>query len=364
MTKVHLWARDEVKEGEKRTGLTPEVCKALLQSGNFTISIEKSSTRCFSDEEYSSVGCTLVPTGTWQTAPSDAYIFGLKELPDSDEPLTHTHVFFGHCFKEQKGWKELLNRFKKGGGCLLDMEFLVDEHGRRVAAFGRPAGVGGAAVGLALWCHRQIHGDSVAHPPFVPYKSEEDMLQQLSVLLKQAKEKAGRDPTFMVIGAKGRCGGGVLHVLHKLGLKATEWDMAETAQGGPFKEVLEHDVFLNTIYLTSKISPFITLESINQKADRRLRVVVDVSCDVSNPFNPIPICSVNTTLNHPTLTVPTSSGPLLEVISIDHLPTLVPVESSVSFSSQLLPSLLELPSYGPVWQRARTLFNQKAALVE
>jgi len=34
-----------------------------------------------------------------------------------------------------------------------------------------------------------------------------------------------------------------------------------------------------------------------------LSVVVDVSCDTTNPFNPIPIYTVNTTFDKPTVPV-------------------------------------------------------------
>lgn len=71
--------------------------------------------------------------GAWKfRAPADAYILGLKELDDDDESaLKHTHIYFGHCFKYQTGWKELLKRFVNGGGCLLDMEFLTNDQGIR-----------------------------------------------------------------------------------------------------------------------------------------------------------------------------------------------------------------------------------------
>jgi len=75
-------------------------------------------------------GARLVEKGSWRTAPTDFYIVGLKELPENDNsPLVHRHIFFGHCFKYQFGWKELLQRFTVGGGSLLDMEFLNDEKG-------------------------------------------------------------------------------------------------------------------------------------------------------------------------------------------------------------------------------------------
>ena len=81
-------------------------------------------------------------------------------------------------------------------------------------------------------------------------------------------------------------------------------DMAETAKGGPFQEILDVDIFVNCIYLTSKIPSFITREQIiDAGKQRRLSVVVDVSCDTTNPFNPIPIYSINTTFSNPTVPV-------------------------------------------------------------
>lgn len=80
--------------------------------------------------------------------------------------------------------------------------------------------------------------------------------------------------------------------------------MAETAKGGPFQEILDVDIFVNCIYLTSKIPSFITHEQIIAAGkDRKLSVVVDVSCDTTNPFNPIPIYNINTTFSAPTVAV-------------------------------------------------------------
>ena len=92
-------------------------------------------------------GCTLVENNSWPSAPTDIPIVGLKDLPLSKDPLPHTHLMFGHCYKQQAGWSQLLARFHKGGGTLYDYEFLTDEQGRRVAAFGYHAGFAGAAVG-------------------------------------------------------------------------------------------------------------------------------------------------------------------------------------------------------------------------
>ena len=52
----------------------------------------------------------------------------------------------------------------------------------------------------------------------------------------------------------------------------------------------------------------------------------------------------------------------MTVVSIDHLPTLLPREASEQFSSDLLPSLLQLPDRqsARVWKEAEQLYQQKA----
>jgi saccharopine dehydrogenase (NAD+, L-lysine-forming) len=64
---------------------------------------------------------------------------------------------------------------------------------------------------------------------------------------------------------------------------------------------------VNCIYLSTKIPSFVSPESIAAHGDKRqLRVVVDVSCDTTNPNNPIPIYEINTTFDKPTVDVPGS----------------------------------------------------------
>ena len=51
----------------------------------------------------------------------------------SKVPLKHVHVQFAHCYKQQRGWEKALARFSRGKGVLLDLEFLTDSSGKRVA---------------------------------------------------------------------------------------------------------------------------------------------------------------------------------------------------------------------------------------
>ena len=81
-----------------------------------------------------------------------------------------------------------------------------------------------------------------------------------------------------------------------------KWDLAETAKGGPFKEIVESDIFVNCIYLNSKIPNFVDYESLDT-SDRKLSVICDVSADTSNPNNPVPVYTISTTFNKPTVPV-------------------------------------------------------------
>ncbi|EGN93696.1 hypothetical protein SERLA73DRAFT_189423 [Serpula lacrymans var. lacrymans S7.3] len=355
-----LWLRCEKKEFERRSALTPTTAKKLIDA-DFDITVERDEQRIFADSEFEAVGCKMVENNSWPSAPTDIPILGLKELPVSKDPLSHTHIQFAHCYKRQAGWSAVLSRFLRGGGTLYDLEFLTDDSGRRVAAFGFHAGFAGAAAG-ALALAAQRRGEKLGR--LEPYENEQAMV----TAVKETLGGSGKGVKALVIGALGRCGRGAIDLFKKVGLEDEDiikWDMAETAKGGPFQEILDVDIFVNCIYLSSSIPPFLTHEQIIAGGkNRKLSVVVDVSCDTTNPFNPIPIYNVNTTFSDPT--VPVELGPdqpLLSVISIDHLPTLLPREASEQFSSDLLPSLLALRQRktARVWTEAEKLYKEKLA---
>lgn len=358
---VHFWLRHEVKPGEERVILTPSDVKKAIDAG-IEFSVERSPTRCIPDAEYEKVGCKLVESESWyKDAPADAYILGLKELPDNDDNLSRKHIFFAHCYKDQGGWEQVLSKFTRGKGLLWDLEFLVDENGRRVAAFGRAAGIVGMATGLITWCHQRL-GTEVG--PLTSWSSTAALVENVKDLIKQVQAKTGTDvtPSSLVIGALGRCGGGSVWFAEQCGLTATKWDMAETKNGGPFEQLLEVDVLVNCIYLSVKIPPFLTSDML-ARPGRKLSVMCDVSCDYPSPNNPLPIYNDGTVMTKPVLNVIPAKGDEqpFDVIAIDHLPSLIPSDSSAEFSGAILPHLLDLGSKGhgePVWARAEKLFGE------
>jgi saccharopine dehydrogenase (NAD+, L-lysine-forming) len=153
----------------------------------------------------------MVENNSWPTAPTDVAIVGLKELQKSTDPLRHAHIYFGHCYKQQAGWTSLLSRFRRGNGTLYDVEFLTHPNGRRVAAFGYYAGYAGAAVSaLALASHRR--GEKLG--PLRPYQNEDELVKAV----REQLGGGGKGVKALVIGALGRCGGGAVNLLRRIGL--------------------------------------------------------------------------------------------------------------------------------------------------
>ncbi|MFL4469102.1 saccharopine dehydrogenase [Tateyamaria armeniaca] len=345
---THLWVRAEQRDNETRVGLTPEGAGKLIAAG-IQVTVEDSPTRCLPTARYAATGAQIAGQNTWPSAPSDAIIFGLKELPEDGTPLPHRHIMFGHAFKGQPAGQRLLRRFKDGGGALYDLEYLVDADNRRVAAFGYWAGYAGAAVALKCWIAQQ---KGQVAGPVAPYPSSNHLLADLQ---SELVGTGSHRPNALIIGALGRVGTGAADLCTVMGVATTRWDMAETAHGGPFPEVLAHDIFLNCILARPGTPVFVPANATHQP--RRLSVIGDIACDPDSDFSPIKVYDRTTTWDAPALRVHTS--PVLDVTAIDNLPSMLPVESSEDYADQLLPSLQALGDLDAgVWGRAKATFDQ------
>lgn len=349
---THLWVRAEQRLNEDRVGLTPTGARALLDAG-LRVTVENSTTRAIPIDGYRDAGCEIAAENSWPNAPADAIIFGLKELPDDGTPLPHRHIMFGHAFKGQHSGKALLDRFKAGGGTLYDLEYLVDETGRRVAAFGYWAGYAGAAVTLKAWA-AQHHGQICG--PVGAYPSKDALLDELQADLNAA---GATRPTAIVIGALGRVGAGAADLCEAMGVEVTKWDMAETATGGPFPQILNQDLFLNCIFARPGTPVFVPETALD--APRKLTAIGDIACDPDSDYNPVPVYDRATTWAAPALRV--ADNPVLDVMAIDNLPSMLPAESSDDYAAQLLPSLLTLSDIGTgVWARAKAVFDDNTKI--
>ncbi|GAA3835064.1 saccharopine dehydrogenase [Nocardioides panacisoli] len=349
MQPVHVWIRSEVRNTERRAPVVPADVPTLLDAG-FEVSVEESPQRVFAIDEYAAAGATVVPEGTWTDAPRDAYVLGIKELPDDPASLCHRHIYFAHAFKGQQDAERTLERFHRGGGELLDIEYLVDENGRRVVAFGYWAGYVGAALGL-------LHLAGRLRPPLAPMAKHE-----LDAELEEVRKNGADRLLALVTGARGRSGRGAQAALLTGGVPVTRWDRQET-QDLHKQALLGHDLLVNCVVTHTPTTPFVERADLDH--ERRLRVLADVTCDVTGPTNMLPVNTEITTWEEPVRhlhdgTADHAAAPL-EVIAIDNLPSLLPREASEGFSADLTPHLLGLADEGGPsgpWRAAARAFDE------
>ncbi|WP_436969653.1 saccharopine dehydrogenase [Kitasatospora cineracea] len=344
---LQLWMRHETRPSEHRAALSPRDAGRLVGHG-VRLTVEDSPQRVFPLAEYVAAGCSTAPPGSWATdCPVEYYVLGLKELPPAPARLRHRHLMFGHAYRGQPGAPALLRRFADGGGALLDLESLVDDDGRRIAAFGRWAGYAGAT--LAVLRHR----GALTAPLTRSTRAELD-------LRLRPPHRAGDGASALVIGADGRCGAGACEALRTAGIEPTRWTGPGTGAVDR-SAVLAHDILVNAIGTAVPVAPFLTEDDLDDPG-RRLSVVCDVTCDVGTDRNALPVYDRVTDWNRPVRRLRARPRPL-DLIAIDNLPSLLAAEASRAYSAALWPHLLRLGEGSAVWDRCRREYRSALAAV-
>lgn len=317
--------RSEDKNNEHRTPLIPSDVPILLLNG-FRIFVERSLQRCFDDEEYSKCGAILIDKGSWvKFKKIDSVILGLKYIDNIDKLDHHTHIYFSHLFKTNS---KLLDFFKKTNSCIMDLEHICDKNNKRLVAFGYYAGYIGAIVGL-------LHHTNELQMP-TKYWNNEPIWNNRKYL------------NVAVIGHNGRCGIGVLKLLEKYSshLNIQCYDRVRDKS-----DLCTYDIIYNCIFLDEHIKPFVTKNDI-EKINHKL-TIVDISCDPCHPHNPLPIYSESGSWDKYNIRI----NEHVDVISIDNLPSLLPIDSSIYFSNSLVNLLLQLNNDNDcIWKRAHDIF--------
>ncbi len=340
---MKLLLRAEARETERRTPLVPRDAAALISAGA-EIAVERNARRIVDDADYAGAGCRLVDPGSWVDAARDTLVLGVKELPEHPETLDGIYAHFAHLYKDQRGWRDELARFVRGGGMLHDLEYMTGEDGIRVAAFGYQAGWVGAALGLRGWLMR---ARGQAMPPVASCESRDVFLRDIKALRDGVKT-----PRAIIIGAKGRSGQGAGDLFEAMGIPVTRWDKEETVDLDR-AALLDHDILVNCVLLHG---PGLVLADADDLRDpaTRLGVISDVACDPLSDFNPLPVYDAPTPWDVPFRHLGEERDVWLT--AIDNLPSLLPRESSGEFSAQLLPALRAYPD-GIAWRTSKAAFE-------
>ena len=130
--------------------------------------------------------------------------------------------------------------------------------------------------------------------------------------------------------------------------------------------MLDHDLLVNCVVSAGAGGQEAFLTAADLDATRRLRVVGDVTCDVTSEANLVPVNTAVTTWTEPVRRLGSEEHPL-EVIAIDNLPSLLPREASEGLSADLTPHLLGLAGNdGPSepWRAAGRAFDRAIGELE
>ena len=124
---------------DNRVALTPrEILNIQEKYPQAQFFVQKSDIRAYTDAEYKKYGIPVV-----DSLENCDVLFGIKEAKlDSLIPNKH-YFFFGHIAKEQPYNRPLIQKMMELGITFSDYEYLVNEEGQRLCAFGWWAGVVG-----------------------------------------------------------------------------------------------------------------------------------------------------------------------------------------------------------------------------
>jgi len=326
----YIVIRKEIKENEFRTPLIPSDCLILIKNG-YTIYVEKSKNRCYEDSMY--IGCILIYDYTkLEYNKDEMLIVGLKHLDENINNIySYKHMYFSHTFKNQTNSENILKKFKLNNGFIYDLEYFVDDNNNRLFAFGLYAGIIGTYMALSYYYTHILAN-------MKPMSSYELLVEKISKNITESICK----PSVAIIGINGRCGKGCAKLLETLNIKYTGY-----TKDMPKNNIIDNTIILNCINIKEYIEPFITFDTL----PKNKCIIVDISCDYNNKFNPLPIYDRLSTFEEPIIKINDNTS----LISIDNLPTLLPVESSIEFSNKLVNVFIG-GNY-KVWKNPITIYN-------
>ena len=334
-----LFLRNEINNLEFRTPLIPTDTKKLIDNG-FTIIVQSSENRIFTDAEYLMNGCVIV-YDDWYNY-KNTLIIGLKQFNNIEKLDSHIHTYFSHSFKKQNNSDIILKSFFNSNSILYDLEYFLNNNNNRLVSFGYYAGISGAAIALLQFYNKQKNINfKLSNLKY--YESEKILFTQINNIID-----SNIKPLIGIIGYNGKSGKGVCTILDKFNLNY------DTFSSDSYKNNLEkYDILFNCILLKDNTNEtwFDNTTIFNKNI-----LIVDISCDYNSPNNPIKIYNHKTTFENPIY----NYNNYVDIIAIDNLPSLLPFESSTFFSHNLIDIIIDYPTdINKFWKNNYNLFLEK-----
>lgn len=360
-----------IREGktppDKRVPLTPKKCvEAQASFPGLKIVVQSSAIRSYADQEYRDLGLEVRD----DVSACDV-LMGVKEVPVDQLIPNKTYLFFSHTVKKQPANRKLLQAVLQKNITLIDYELLTNEHGERIVAFGRYAGIVGAYNGLLTYGRKHNLYDL---KPAYQCVDMDDMQEEFFKVKKLP-------PIKMAVTGSGRVAQGALEVLDRMGIRRVSvydylyldfnepvytqlrssdynrrrdgrvWDTPDfhrypeeyESTFGKFLPVT--DLLIACAYW-HPAAPLLFTEADTQRPDFRINTIADVTCDVNG--------SVTTTKRSSTIAEPAfdynpATGALepaysrpdnITEMAVDNLPCELPRNASRDFGRQLIDKVL------------------------
>lgn len=353
---------------DNRVALTPSQIKELSERfPEIEFKVQSSDSRCFKDDEYRENGIEVLG----DVNDCDLLI-GIKEV-DKDLILPDKYyLFFGHIAKMQEYNKPLFKKLIDQKTTFTDYEYLVDEQGLRVVAFGWFAGIVGVYYTLMGWGHKnKIYQLPLPHLNF----STQELLSNLnSANIKGIK---------IVLTGTGRVSQGAQYVLNNIGANELSPERFLEIESSddilytvlPIEKLVAHNnrnvafsidefskdssnfhsIFQPYIYKSDILischfwnngDPVYLSESDLKDPNLRIRMVGDITCDMQGSIkstlrssthkDPFYDYNPKTNKEEPAF----SSNDNISVMAVDTCPNALPREASQFFGEQLINNVL------------------------
>jgi len=352
---------------DRRVPLTPPQITALEETYPYVqFFVQPSDFRCYSNEEYEYLDIPLR-----EDLRNCDILLGVKEIDKRTFIPLKIYMFFAHVAKKQLHNLEMFREMAEEKLTLIDFEYLTDEKGLRVVAFGRHAGIVGAYNGLRA---RGIKTNRFKLKPAYQCHDLDEMWAGLRKIDLQPGLK-------ILVTGEGRVSNGAIETLNVANVVQVnpgdflnrDFDVPVFCQAGPqhytrrkdgnefsfrhfakfpqeyesaflpFAEVT--DILITGHYWDPGSPHFFTKEDM-KKHEFRISVIADISCDINGP---IPSTHRATTISDPFygynpclgIEEPAFSRPTnITVMSIDNLPGELPRDASQDFGRMLISNVL------------------------
>ena len=356
--------KETKRPADNRVAFTPAQCKWINNNFPIKIVVEKSSLRCYKDNEYEKAGIEVL-----DDVSNCNILMGIKEVAISTLIPNKTYFFFSHTKKLQPYNKKLFQSLISNKITLIDYECLVHEDGQRMLGFGFFAGIVGAHNGLMCYGNR-----TNAFQLERVFKTR-DFRQLINTYFG-----VKIPPIKIAVTGSGRVSHGIIEIMNLMDIQEVEpdefieqtftypvyvhlkgKDLYKHKESGTYKRLDFHlhpqnyncifkefipytDVLLNGVYWDVNVPRLFEIEDLT-KPNFKIKTIADITDDIHGS---VPCNLGDYTIENPVYGVDKKSfvqteaylNNSVDVMAVGNLPNELPRDASRFFGEQLIKFVL------------------------